>query len=558
MSKFIKNKQVKTITGKYAFLVDCKLIAGSYYKMGVRANKDSGDVFFIEEAGEKGKWFRVGTGYLIYDYTNSMYMLRADLEIIIEGGIVGFEKNNDPIFGNFSRKATDPAKTIVVYQGKSYICINEKLVSSNPLYKESLEDGWYYERNAIQAIKFVEPVFCSEEYKRTLPYDSRGRLKELMEYHKNNYVPNYYPQVLSYHKMLGDATFGVEFETVRGLIPEDICNRLGLLPLRDGSIRGIEYVTIPLKGKEGLQSLIDSLKELKKRTRYNTNCALHMHIGNVPRTEEFFLALFKVLFRIQDDMYSMFPLHKHTNYGVKKKHYTKPLPLSLFYKLDNKITKSNIKQNFNELFRFLSMGMDYDNYNNDLGNVVEHPSDPNGNRKWGIRTRYYWVNLIPLLFGNKETIEFRIHTPTYETNKIVNFLFLCTSIIDYVKDNTDNILKNSKSLANLTLESIIDYQVTSKRINSNIAYELSQYMSSRRKHIDMKTRDGDLIVDEDTLFFRRRKINWNKRQDDKEFLSKRISHYDKITSIKQEMMNDFIHQEMVGENNGPFAVQDNG
>ena len=40
-----------------------------------------------------------------------------------------------------------------------------------------------------------------------------------------------------------------------------------------------------------------------------------------------------------------------------------------------------------------------------LDNIISHPSDPNGNQKWNIRPRYLLFNIIPLIFGNKQTIE---------------------------------------------------------------------------------------------------------------------------------------------------------
>ena len=46
-------------------------------------------------------------------------------------------------------------------------------------------------------------------------------------------------------------TFGLEFETSQGYVPEDVCYRDGLIPLRDGSITGPEYSTVVLKGGEG-------------------------------------------------------------------------------------------------------------------------------------------------------------------------------------------------------------------------------------------------------------------------------------------------------------------
>ena len=43
-------------------------------------------------------------------------------------------------------------------------------------------------------------------------------------------------------------TFGIEFETAGGFLPQHRLYELGLIPLRDGSITGIEFATVVLKG----------------------------------------------------------------------------------------------------------------------------------------------------------------------------------------------------------------------------------------------------------------------------------------------------------------------
>ena len=40
-----------------------------------------------------------------------------------------------------------------------------------------------------------------------------------------------------------------------GYIPQEICYRDGLIPLRDGSISGLEYSTVILKGNKGINLL---------------------------------------------------------------------------------------------------------------------------------------------------------------------------------------------------------------------------------------------------------------------------------------------------------------
>jgi len=62
-------------------------------------------------------------------------------------------------------------------------------------------------------------------------------------------------------------TFGLEYETSVGIIPEDICFRDGLIPLRDGSISGNEYSTVVMAGNDGFNLLHQQLKTLRKISR---------------------------------------------------------------------------------------------------------------------------------------------------------------------------------------------------------------------------------------------------------------------------------------------------
>lgn len=516
-SRFIKPSSVlvTTISGEKLPREACRLINKKFYKIGKKNLENSGDVYRITSRTTKiKKWYRSETGYLVYDHRQQTYMLRTDLQVIVENGIVGFDDDNRPIFGTFSQNPDAPSTIEVFFEGKIYICLNKEVLVNNSNFQEAISDGIYYERGHLPALLFTEPLGCSAEYKNSLNYDSKGKTQQFVDLFDINFKSPIYPQVSENYKLLHDLTFGVEFETTKGKLSETITNSLGLIPLRDGSISGLEYVTIPHSGERGMQALIETTLQLEKRTRYDKNCSLHIHVGNIPRTEEFFVALYKVLFRIQEEMYDLFPYHKFKNFGVKKKHYTKPLPINTFLKLDSKIDSSNIRTNFEHVFKFLSMGQSYKNYDYKLDNIKTHPSDPQGTQKWNIRTRYYWVNLIPLLFGNRQTIEFRIHTPTHDTNKVINYLILCTSIIEFTKTNTDGILKNGATLANLTLSDLL--LMTVGRKNNNIASEVTRYLDHRKDFITRCTGSGDLIADETKFIYKPRYMDWSKPTSKKE------------------------------------------
>lgn len=63
--------------------------------------------------------------------------------------------------------------------------------------------------------------------------------------------------------------------------------------------------------------------------------------------------------------------------------------------------------------------------------------------------------MIPLLFGNNKTIEFRIHVPSNNPIKIINWMLICSAIIKYAE-----IVKKSNvelsTLKSTTLKNVIE------------------------------------------------------------------------------------------------------
>jgi len=414
--------------------------------------------------------------------------------VLVENGVVGLDDNGEIILGHFSKNKFH-YDVFLFTKGIKYIIMDVDILKNSKLYKECLSDGNFYKRTEIDTISLYLPQTCSPEYKNSLDYDSRKSLSEYSKRYHNLYNNKISKNIEKYGDFIKDFTFGIEFETTSGFVPPRLTDKLGLMPLRDGSIPGLEYATIPLGGKKGLQTVVDICDELKKRTTFDDTCALHVHMGGIPRTEEFFLALFKVLVAIEDEFYSMFPIYMKYNYGVKRKHYTKKFPINeTIMCMDPIINNENIKRNFGVLFKFLSSNQFYKNYKEDLNNVEYHPSDPNGESKWNIKSRYYWCNLIPLLFGNKKTVEFRVHTPTLDSNKIINYLVILSSILDYSMKYTNNILSSPLILSGLNIRDII---VESNPNASTLFIDnIFEYMQQRKDYIYRVTKKGDIIADE--------------------------------------------------------------
>lgn len=217
-----------------------------------------------------------------------------------------------------------------------------------------------------------------------------------------------------------DYTFGVEFETSKGYIPEDICFRDGLIPLRDGSITGLEYSTLILKGNSGLSMMKQQIDTLKNYTEFDKNCSLHIHFGGFPLDPEKIWALYSVCARVQDDVEKYTPKYTFhsSEYKTTGKDYCKKLPTAGLY-------------SFDELYRMLVE-------RNFLGDLTQpHPRDRYRYAKWRIQTRYFWVNFINIMCYNvNKTIEFRLLRPSYNYTKITLWMYIFTAIMKYADKNS--------------------------------------------------------------------------------------------------------------------------
>lgn len=498
-------KKVITIKGEELPISQCRKFNKNYYKIGNINIKNSGDCYVIS-----GKCYREETGLITYNYSVKEYVILNEhlitgvVDIIEDKLIIGHFNNNM----KYSKVIDKNNNTYRLFNADIFINIKE--------YREQLSTGNFYHISKLPAYKVNNISLPSKDYKYNLPYDSKGIIEKNLKNYNENYKPEISKNINNYASLLGDLTFGLEFETTKGFVPDRVLSQYGLIPLRDGSISGIEYVTVPMQGEKGLQCTVDILKELEKRTEYKDDtCSLHLHLGNLPRTKEFILAFFKVGMKIQDEMFQMFPLYKKYNYHIKNKNYSAPLPtFEILSQLDPDIDSSNIDKNFGILYTYLSMGQDFNSVGNDLNNVLCHPADPNGNQKWNIKFRYFLFNIIPLIFGNKQTIEFRIHTPTYDINKIIPFIFMNASIINFTIHHQNNILKNKLFLNSYDLLSIIYNQIDTCNIsNKNTMKDLMyDYIEKRKNYCERQTLRGNILGTESEIPAPT-VINWSDNQD---------------------------------------------
>lgn len=229
--------------------------------------------------------------------------------------------------------------------------------------------------------------------------------------------------------------YGIEHETIKGFIAEERLPKVGLLPLRDGSLElgggslaGIEYTTIPMQGEMGLRLLREQCRLLTKHCEVNNKCALHIHLSGFPLKWAYVMNLYQLCYTLQDEMYSLFPLYKIDSVGVigASKNYTAPLMKFAGPK---------------DLFKYLSGNMDDERAAlegmsfNSTSNVkkISLSKHPQGDQKWNRPGRYHWANFEPIVFSGPQTFEMRLHTPTTNYTKIVSWLLICSALLKYAE-----------------------------------------------------------------------------------------------------------------------------
>lgn len=227
-------------------------------------------------------------------------------------------------------------------------------------------------------------------------------------------------------------SFGLEFETSMGYLPEDLCFRDGLIPLRDGSINGLEYSTVVMEGDSGLSLLKQQLDTLRKYTAFNKECSLHIHLGNLTLESDVIYRIYLLCKVLEPSIERLVPpkTFRSSEYKANGKDYCMKLPSY---------------RNFGQLYETLVGRKFYGSF------TQPHPNDVRREAKWRILTRYYWVNFINTLCYNvNKTVEFRLLRPTYNFEKILTWLAIFNAILCYAEK-----VKNLHNYRGLTLERVL-------------------------------------------------------------------------------------------------------
>lgn len=470
-----------TYNGEKALKKDCRFIKGEFYIK----NKQC---FNID-----GVWYRVNSGYIAKDHETMRYSLIKGSNMI--KGIVSYNSEEDDVtLGYFTPNAYKNV-SVQLPSGSSYTALN----------KDVCKIGFYFNRYSLQYFhhSINKPArwnminengnLGSNPYPN-LQYNLRNITKDVVDE-----VTNISKSVISKHDPIENVcrqkdfllptnyTYGLEFETNAGIIPYNELAESGLFPLRDGSIRGLEYVTIPHSSNDIGKAVSKVCDTLNTFTKMSINESLHLHIGNIKKVDETFVGMLYTLCCIlEKEIYSMFPKYyaETSKFKTKGKDYNKPLVKALV-DVDPMTTFDNIST-------YLSAGKRYNGFGSN------HPSDPDGQHKWSIETRYHYVNVINLLFGNTKTVEFRIHTPSKNPIKIMNWIFICTAIVKYAEYLRDQNIKMD-TIRNVTLNDIIR-KVYPYRILSYLSTYIDYRKTMRSKDDTFTDFTGEREVNEDMQY----------------------------------------------------------
>lgn len=284
-------------------------------------------------------------------------------------------------------------------------------LKTSPYITFSMRDGMYIintQTNNLQQHKIkYQHVYPYQKIKRY--YGAANNLK-IFTKTVNNYLKQQKIINTSFSELC-PFTFGIEYETSIGVIPEEECFAKGLIPLRDGSITGNEYTTTILSGDKGLFLINDHFNLLNKYTDFNKDCSLHIHFGGFPLDKNAILALNNLCFTLTDDLLSILPLYAFSTHCYKQngKDYCKPLS---WY------------SSFEEMYQNLTNMAFFGDFHQ------PHPNDVDKLAKWNIPTRYHMCNFINLLcYNGGKTVEFRFLKPTKNKHVLYFWLYILNALM---------------------------------------------------------------------------------------------------------------------------------
>lgn len=454
------------------------------------------------------RWYRINSGMIELDHTTKEYALKSTL---LEG-VVDYS-NGSIVLGFYSSKLPREAQiNIFTKEGQRYFALNESILSDN--FVEDLSTGFFYEKGN----KSID--YSGFNYKRRSGYagvlnngnpepnyyfwDDCPFRNQLTEYYNNLEIP-ISNDVQKISRLIKGITFGIEFECNNGTIPLRHLFNCGTVVVRDGSVKGYEYTTIPMSGAKGLQTIINFCAYLQKYCTFDQYCSLHIHFGNLRDDKLYLLATYMAAYKLQQEIFDLVPYYKRDPVTIIKteKNYCKPLPSlnivndKLISSKSGKEFSDTVEMHYQQLFKFLSGGVEADRVYNRTTHV-----HPQGDEKWKQLSRYHYFNIMPMIFGKHKTMESRIHHMTFSPDKIINWLLFNVAFLKFCDSNTKEILKSN---VGITVENVLkgyldDFMYEGKRTSSfrtNIVSTLIKYFDQRKQQFSNEMMNHQYISEKE-------------------------------------------------------------
>lgn len=429
----MKNNTVTTFDGTTALRRDCRYIKGEFFKKGEQC-------ICINQ-----RWYRINSGLIEKDYEKNEWFLKGEMKDLQEG-VVGW--NHGPVYGKFTPNIRK--NIYLVYDDtfpRAIVAISEDVLNKA---NYRVVNGIYYIGKDLPDANVSNNTLYGFE----LPY----RTVDIPPYVKKEYISKEYTRdfIDKYYSLISpllNYSWGIEIETSKGKLPLKDCINNCLFPLRDGSISGIEYSTPPLRNYNDFFTLKEGLERLKATGhQIDKHCSLHVHVGGIKEKE--IAPLYEFLVKIEKFIYSMFPKFYIKTSVFKRRDYNNPLQRFSEYTNEN-------------IFKYLSEeSMPYGFYSS-------HPRDSANSAKWHVNLRYKFCNFVPYFFSDNKTVEFRIHVPTLNFDKIVLWMLFINAVLTHVRSGD----KKPSSVRNL-INSVYS-STLSEKLNKYLELRTKWYGNSR-------------------------------------------------------------------------------
>lgn len=266
-------------------------------------------------------------------------------------------------------------------------------------------------------------------------------------------------------------SIGIEFETSKGTVEDFKLAECGLFPLKDGSIQGSEYVSVPYTPNTKIvDNIVRSCLHLVNNTIVDHNCSLHVHFGNLPKDRLFILSLYKLWYELESEMNMLNIINKRNFKFINskksnEKDHCQPIPDLVFPKI---MDSKAVSEMYAKLVSVVNGGT-YPNKNTCPKNKTHVYS---GKPKWNIAGRYFTLNVLNYLFGNG-TVEFRLHKGTVNPYKVINYILILNAIVQYSQRHSSKIFD---IYSRPTLKDVLYHTYE----NTNLFTYLTEYIEERK------------------------------------------------------------------------------